>query len=123
MQLNERCERNTSNAGARTSVNEWNPPAHVAPAHASDPLFLGHALTDYQAHTGLGDRTLAARLGCSRDSLPRLALRRCPRLGTPSYGADLTCIQRMYGADPQVLNDILLALAEIHRRERSPPPA
>lgn len=119
----EPVNRISSNAPNQHSAGSWCPSAHITPAHASDALFLGHALSDFQAHMGLGDRALAAHLGCSPACLHRLALRACPTIGSPSYHADLKRIEDLIGADAVRLDQMLHTLAELHRCERAAPTA
>ncbi len=76
---------------------------------ADDPFFLASALRDYAQSEGLDDAGLAARLGCSAETLDRLRLCRRPRPEPAEFRADVDRIAERFGVDPT-------ALAEVVRR-------
>lgn len=82
--------------------------------------FVASALEDYQRAHGLDDAGLAALLGCSSESLPRLALCRLP--APERFREGVEEIAAYTGADPASLAH-LLRQAETARvfRGRSAP--
>src|SRR5438093_3989449 len=74
---------------------------------ATDPFFLGSALAVYRSGEGLDGAALARRLGCSADTLPRLALCRRPVSSDPAFAADVRRIATWAGVDPDELANVL----------------
>jgi hypothetical protein len=87
---------------------------HLKPEHWSDPLFLGYALADFRAHTGMDEPALAEILGCSEEALPRLCLRHCPDLAVPDAAHEIDQLAATFGVSPARLTSVLRALARMH---------
>jgi hypothetical protein len=84
----------------------------LAPVHPSDVFFLGYALTGYEAQTAMDEEALAAFLGCSTASLPRLALRGRPDPTSPAFRTDLQRLSDQFGVNVDRLALLLRMLTE-----------
>ncbi len=75
----------------------------------TDPFFLASAFADYVASERLSEAGLAARLGCTRETLVRVKLCRRPRPEALMFQADIDRIASHFGVSAD-------ALAEMVRR-------
>ena len=83
--------------------------AHLAERVAGAPDFLACALAEYARSERLDDAALAARLGCSVETLTHLRLCRMPRGEAPLFWQDVERIAERFSVNAE-------ALAEIARR-------
>lgn len=84
----------------------------LAPAHPSDVLFLGYALSQYEARTGMDEEALATFLGCPPASLPRLALRGRPDPMSPTFRTDLQRLSDQFGVNAESLASLLQMVSD-----------
>jgi hypothetical protein len=68
-----------------------------------DKFFLASALADYARSERLGERELAAALGCAPDTLARLRLCRRPHGEVPRFRRDVEQIASRFGVVLEVL--------------------
>jgi hypothetical protein len=85
---------------------------HLARRVADAPDFLACALAEYARSERLEDAALAARLGCSVETLLRLRLCRMPRSEAPIFWQDVERIAQHFSVDADLL-------AEVARRGQS----
>ncbi|MCI0441379.1 MAG: hypothetical protein L0177_19940 [Chloroflexi bacterium] len=74
---------------------------------AQRPFFLAGDLAAYQSLYGMGEEQMADYLGCSTESLAKLALCRRPGKIAPHFGADVERIAAYAGVDSVRLAAIL----------------
>jgi hypothetical protein len=79
---------------------------------ATDPFFVGAALSRFERRCGLEEDQLAALLGCEVAELPRLALYRWPNPDSPRFGEQVQRMADRTGADIVRLATILLLAAD-----------
>jgi len=84
---------------------------HIRPEHATDPLFLGYALADYMAHTGMSEASLLRWLNVHPDDLAALACRRNPDPASVSFRADCQALAARFGLNADRLATMLRELA------------
>jgi hypothetical protein len=88
-----------------------------------DPFFLASALKDYADGEGLDDSGLAARLGCSVQTLDLLRLCRRPRPEPPWFRQDVDQIAARFGVSAGTLAQLVRyadALAALRHRPVAP---
>lgn len=83
-----------------------------------DPFFVASALREYAASENLDEAALAARLGCSVETLARVALCRRPHPSPPRFREDLARIATRFGVKPDVLAEMLRRAAVLERARR-----
>lgn len=74
---------------------------------ARNPLFLAAPLARYAARYSLDDDALAARLGCSPETLTDLRLCRNPHAEPPRFGQDIERIATHFGVDADRLAEVV----------------
>ncbi|HVS40187.1 MAG TPA: hypothetical protein VMS17_31805 [Gemmataceae bacterium] len=85
---------------------------HLAGRVAGAPDFLASALAEYARSEQLADAALAARLGCTAETLTHLRLCRMPRGQAPLFWQDVAKIAGRFSVDADLV-------AEIARRGQS----
>jgi hypothetical protein len=89
---------------------------------ATDPAFLGQALSDYAESEALDDDALAAALRCPAATLNALRICLRPRPESALFRADIEEIAARFGAAPEVLVEAVRrsdALAALRRAPAS----
>ena len=77
--------------------------AHLAERVTEAPDFLACALAEYARSERLDDAALAARLGCSVETLTHLRLCRMPRAQAPLFWQDVEKIAARFSVNAEAL--------------------
>ena|SRR6185503_17090931 len=83
-------------------------------------FFLGRTLSEYGQANGLDDAALAAKLGCTRQGLSRLALCRCPDDRDPSFAKDIHAIASFAQCSANALIDVVRQVRALHALREHP---
>ena len=83
------------------------PLEYLAARVTDDPFFLAYALKLFAAGEGLDDAALAARLGCTPETLTDLRLCRMPREDAPHFRDDILTIAASFPVDAAVLAEVV----------------
>ena len=84
---------------------------HIRPKHSTDADFLGYALADYMAHTGMSERSLLGWLGIDPARMPSLTVCRSPDPTAASFRADCRTVAERFGCNAERLATMLGELA------------
>src|SRR5439155_5495036 len=83
-------------------------------------FLLGRTLSEYEQANGLNDAALAAKLGCTREALSRLALCRCPDDRDPSFAKDVQAIASFAPCSANALIGIVRQVRALHALREQP---